>query len=182
MRLTKKAMGGLGAYFLMSAMTAVSLPAHADVVGKLKFDEIVAQSSACVVAEVTNIEYGRDEAGIYTLTTFSVVKVAFGDIGDTITVRTAGGRYKQGKISGVSVASGTPIFFNGRKSMLFLSESTSGGAMEIVGENQGLFALVPSNDNFISMPSSMGGVTSVDVIIDRARSRRAVGNTDDLAQ
>ena len=54
--------------------------------------------------------------------------------------------------------------------------------MEIVGENQGLFALVPSNDNFISMPSSMGGVTSVDVIIDRARSRRAVGNTDDLAQ
>lgn len=181
MRTNKKAFGLISAGLLAGSMALASMSASATTLEKMKFDEIVMKSSACVVGEVINIQYGQDQDGIYTLATYAVSKVAFGDIGDTITVRSDGGRVKKGKLAFAEVNAGSPMFFDGTKAMLFLSEGAN-GSFRVVGYNQGIFPIDTQNNARVSMPQSFGGISSVDSILDRARARRSNGNLEDIAQ
>jgi len=72
--------------------------ANATTLDQLSFNEIVNQSSACVVGKVQSVESVNRNGQVMTLTTFEVTDTAFGNVGQTVTVETAGGRSTMGRL------------------------------------------------------------------------------------
>ncbi|MEO1149696.1 MAG: hypothetical protein AAFW83_01785 [Pseudomonadota bacterium] len=176
MRIKKKAAGLLSAGLIagaVAATTAAVAPSVATTMSRLSLGEIAQSSSACVIGEAIGVEYGRDVNGVYTLTTFRVTKSAFGDAGDTIVVRSAGGRYQTGKVSLVSVTASSPSFRVGDQAMLFLTDASDGN-YAVTGFSQGAFAVRERNGaSIVALPTDMGGATGLTSAIDRAISARS---------
>ncbi|TDF42273.1 hypothetical protein EYS14_05445 [Alteromonadaceae bacterium M269] len=142
------------------------------------FDDMVQSASACVVAEKVSVEYLDVQGSMVTLTTFQVNDTAFGEVGETIVVRTAGGVKKRGKISTAEVVAGSPRFFDNSQSLLLLNENNGTNDYSIVGFSQGVFNVVETAQGaLVNMPENLGGSLSVDEAVDMMSARRSAGAT-----
>lgn len=176
MRLKKKALGLVSAGLVVGAFattSAISTSSYATTMTRLSLSEIAQSSSACVIGEAISVNYGRDANGVFTLTTFRVTKSAFGDAGNTVVVRSTGGRYKTSKLSVVAVTASSPSFMVGDQAMLFLT-SASDGNYAVTGFSQGAFAVRQrGGQSLVALPNDMGGATGLTTAIDRAISARS---------
>ena len=163
---------------LCGAAFAVAGPASATTMENLTFDDIVAASTACVVAEAGDVSYTEINGSVFTLTSFTVTKAAFGlDEGAQFTLATPGGRLSGGSVSMTEVNAGAPRFFKSRESLMLI-EPASGGNYRLVGYNQGLFNVFDGN---AQLPFSIGGPVDVDEAIDIVNERRSRGPGDGIA-
>jgi hypothetical protein len=167
-----------GTLFLSGALLTASSIATATTLVKMELDDIIQEASACVVGEAIGVDYISDEGGVATLTTFRITDTAFGNTGETLTVRTAGGQRKNTKISMTEVVAGTPRFFENGESMLFLSENSTGD-YSIVGFSQGVFPVV---DSVVTLPENGAQNLNVGDAIDMMSARRNAGVTLGLPQ
>jgi hypothetical protein len=140
---------------------------------------MIQAASACVVGEAVGVQYVDDESGVATLTTFRVTDTAFGNVDQTFTVRTAGGKRSNSKISMTEVVAGTPRFFQNSQSMLFLNENQGSDDYSIVGFSQGAFPVV---DSVVALPESGAESLSVGDAINMMSARRNAGTTISLPQ
>ena len=177
MKLMKLALGAAAALPLVfaSQVSATSLK-------KLDFDDMVAQANACVVAEAQSATTEFRNGQVTTLTTFRVTKSAFGNVGQTITVATDGGERTMGRLQVAEVNAGAPRFFTNQESLLFLSEANAQGAFNILGYNQGRFA-VRENANgvdMVSLPVGDGGQITLDNALSVISDARSNPNSSDI--
>lgn len=151
-----------GAAVAMSATTA-----SATSLMKLGFSELSNQADACVVATMLTSENTVVDGQAMTRTTWSVQKAAFGNVGETFTLLTPGGRIQNGKVSGYVVNAGSPRLLGGQESLMFLNASAN-GAYSITGYNQGLFVVregkIASGD--------LAGEANIDAVLARAAAVR----------
>lgn len=174
---------GLIAAVAIGAATMATSSVHATTLKKLKFEEMVAASSACVVGEVAGVSYETTDQGTFTLTTFDVKSAAFGAPDATIVVRSPGGRISNSKISVSEVVAGSPRFVLGGEQMLFLAENSSTSDYSVVGFSQGIFPVRETAEGMmIELPAALGGMSDVDNALDRIRVQRAQGNDGGAAQ
>lgn len=168
-----------GSILFSGALMTASTIASATTLIKMELDDMIQAASACVVGEAVGVEYVEDETGVATLTTFRVTDTAFGNIDQTFTLRTAGGKRQNTKISTTEVVAGTPLFFENSQSMLFLSENSGTGDYSIVGFSQGIFPVI---DSVVTLPESGAENISVDDAVDLMSERRNAGLTLGLPQ
>lgn len=162
---------GLTSIALACASLGAASVASATSLERLDFNQIVDRAALCVHGEVTDIAYETVGGTVYTLTTFDVKSAAFGDPGDTVVVRTAGGNAANFAVPAASVTAGTPRFFTGSDAILFLEGGAD--AYEIVGFSQGVFAI--SGDGAaanVRLPGAAEGRVSVEDALDIIRTRR----------
>lgn len=169
----------LGKLFISGALLATSTLLSATTLVKMEFDDMVKAASACVVGETIDVKYINDQGGMATLTTFRVTQTAFGNVGETITVRTAGGVRQSTKISTTEVVAGAPKFFENTESLLLLNENDGTNDYNIVGFSQGVFPVV---DSIVSLPQNVGNNLSVDSAISIMSARRNAATTFGLPQ
>ena len=168
-------MGAALSLIFASQATATSL-------SPLDFNELVNQASACVVASAESVTTEFRNGQTYTLTTFRVTKSAFGNVGQTITVATAGGERTMGRLQVAEVNAGAPRFFTNQESLLFLTEANAQGAFNILGYNQGRFA-VRENANgvdMVSLPVGDGGQITLDNALSVISDARNNPNSSDI--
>lgn len=152
--------------------------ANATTLNKLSFNEVVNQSAACVVGKVQSVESVTRNGQVMTLTTFSVSSTAFGNVGQTVTVETAGGRSTMGRLLVNEVVAGTPRFFNNQENLLFLSAPNAAGEYSVVGFNQGRFSVNPAGAGLVTLPiNNEAELMSVDNAFSVIRAARA-GSSD----
>ena len=166
----------------MGLTTGVALlsatAANATSLDQLSFDEIVNQSAACVVGKVVSSESVKRNGQVVTLTTFSVSNTAFGNVSQTVTVETAGGKSKLGRLQVSEVVAGAPRFFTNQESLLFLSTANTAGEYKLMGFNQGLFSVNPTGVgvDFVTLPINEGEQMSVDSALSVIRAARATSS------
>jgi hypothetical protein len=168
-----------GKVLITGTLFAASKLVSATTLIEMDFDEMVQAASACVVAEAVGIEYANEQGRMVTLTTFKVMDTAFGDTGETITVRTDGGSRKNTKISTTEVVAGSPRFFENSQSLLLLTQNSSTSDYSIVGYSQGIFPVVNAT---VTLPENVGSSLSVDDALNMMNSRRNSGVTLGLPQ
>jgi hypothetical protein len=146
----------VGAVAAMLATTA-----SATTLKKLTFREKAKEAEVGVLATVTGSETELVDGAVYTLTTFQVSDIAFGDAPQTITVRTEGGSRPGALIRVSETVAGSPTFISGSTNLLLLDETD--GAYEVVGFNQGVFgAFDVDGSKRILFPEDKGGIVTVD--------------------
>ncbi|MGF1606538.1 MAG: hypothetical protein ACFB22_09375 [Rhodothalassiaceae bacterium] len=158
----------------LAAATALALmpAAHATTLKKEMLVDAAAQSQAIVIAEALESHSERIDGQIYTLTTFKVSETVQGSAGQTVTVATPGGRDTSRKYPVSEVVAGSPRFIVGQKQCLMLQGNGVGGAMQVVGFNQGLFDVEGSGEELrIVLPD--GALT-----VDEFRAAIAKRRTD----
>ena len=157
---------------LGAAATMLATTASATTLKKMTFREKVKDAEVGVLATATGATTAVMDGAVYTLTTFEVDGVAFGDAPRTITVRTPGGALPGAAIRVSEVVAGAPSFLGGTSSLLLLDEAD--GAYEVVGFNQGVFGVADvSGTKRVMLPEDKGGSVSVDEAFDILNDERS---------
>jgi len=120
-----------------AAMIGAGLSASATSLIHLDLKGLVDQSAVVVVGEATEQRTADTAEGLYTMTTFSVSDMVFGENGGTVTVAVPGGIFDKGKFKLAETWPGAPVFLNGQEMLLFLSDAASDGNYRVVGFSQG---------------------------------------------
>ena len=163
----------LGAAAAMLTATTAS----ATTLKKMTFREKAKDAEIGVVATATSSATEVVDGTVYTLTTFAVSDVAFGDAGRTITVRTPGGARPNAAIRVSEVVPGAPTFFSGTTNLLLLDEAD--GAYEVVGFNQGVFGVTDiSGTKQVMFPEDHGGPVSVDEAFSILNDERSAADAE----
>lgn len=153
--MTVRNMVALGAATVMLGTTA-----SATTLDKMTLREQAKEAEIGVLATATGATTEVKGGAVYTLTTFDVTGVAFGEAGRTITVRTPGGARPNAAIRVSEVVPGAPTFLSGTTNLLLLDEAN--GTYEVVGFNQGVFGVSDvSGTKRVMLPEDHGGSVSV---------------------
>ena len=170
MRLRDTIMLGAAAAMLVTTASATTLK-------KMTFREKAKDAEVGVLATATGSTTEVVDGTVYTLTTFDVTDVAFGDAGRTITVRTPGGAHPNAVIRVSEVVPGAPTFFSGTDSLLLLDEAD--GAYEVVGFNQGVFGVTDiSGTKRVMLPEDHGGSVTVDEAFSILNEERSASDAE----
>ena len=151
-----------------------STGATATTLTQLSAEDMVAQASDCVVANVISSTTEKRDGQVFTLTTFNVSKTAFGSAGQTITVETLGGRSNVGRLKTSTVVAGSPRFFIGQESVMLLSQNAQTDNYSIVGFNQGSFPVrrTVQGSTSVQLPQTLGGSVSLDQALNTLTEQR----------
>lgn len=169
---------------LSASAILMAAASNATTLEKLSFGEIVKEASACIIGDVLSVVTEKRGNEVVTLTTFKVTKTAFGQVPETITVMTSGGSTQLGRLSVSEVVAGTPRFFNDQNSLMLLSEDKATGTFQIVGTNQGLFAVNggPSGNSTVFLPEGLGGEVTVEDALQIIQQQRITPTENGLGQ
>lgn len=163
------------AFGAVAAMLATT--ASATTLKKMTFREKAKDAEVGVLVTATGSDTEVVDGAVYTLTTFDVTDVAFGDAPRTITVRTAGGSFPNAKIRVSETVAGSPTFFGGTTNLLLLDEAD--GVYEVVGFNQGVFGVTDvSGTKRVMFPEDHGGSVSVDEAFDILNDERSATDAE----
>lgn len=136
------------------------------------FENMIQNAAACVVGDVTNVEYVETEAGVVTRTTFNVVKSAFGPGGGEITVVTPGGRLSNTKYPMTRTIAGAPSFIAGQRHVLVLSDGPD-DAYTVSGLARGVLPVVQTPEGeIVRLPFADAGPASLETALELIRERR----------
>jgi len=155
-----------------SLLALVGTAAQATSLEASQFNTLVHDAEACVVGTVENVSYATVEGRAYTLTTFNVTDVAFGDVKDTVTVKTPGGRLTSAPIAVSETVAGMPRFF-GQSSYLLILDDNGSNEMAIAGAFQGAVAVV--NDQ-VRLPES-SAILDVEAALEAINGIRATADS-----
>ena len=150
--------------------------ASATTLTQLSAEDMLAQASDCVVANVVSSTTEKRNGQVFTLTTFNVTKTAFGSAGQTIKVETLGGRSNVGRLKTSCVVAGSPRFFIGQESVMLLSHDTETDNYSIVGFNQGSFPVRRTLDgnSTVSLPLALGGPVDLNQGLESLAAQRGI--------
>jgi len=156
-----------------SLIAIMGTAAQATTVETTSFRSLVHDAEACVVGTVANISYETIEGRAYTIATFDVKDVAFGNVSDTVSVRIAGGKLQTPRISVSETVAGMPRFFNDASYFLLL-EDNGGEEFALAGTFQGA---IPVLNGSLRLPNS--SALSVEDALENVNGLRAT-ETDSL--
>ena len=146
---------------LGAAASMLAATASATTLKKMSFREKVKDAEIGVLATATGTTSEVVGGAVYSLTTFEVTDVAFGNAPRTITVRTEGGARPNAAIRISETVAGAPTFLGGTSSLLLLDEAD--GAYEVVGYNQGIFGVADvAGTKRVMLPEDHGGSVTVE--------------------
>jgi len=133
-----------------SLIAIMGTAAQATTVEASSFRSLVHDAEACVVGTVADVSYETIEGRAYTIATFDVEDVAFGNVSDTVSVRISGGKLNTPKISVSETVAGMPRFFNDASYFLLLDDN-GGKDFAIAGAFQGA---IPVFNGSLRLPNS----------------------------
>lgn len=163
------------------SLCMLSFFASSTTLNKLQFNEVVNAATVGVLGEKTSTDYIVENGATYTVTTFKINEVAFGDVGQTIKVKTNGGLQRKAKISAIEIEAGSPNFFNNTQSLLLLIENDD-DTFSIVGYSQGVLPVTTSSvGDTIKFPDNFGQF-SVNSAMSRISQMRARDNTSNITK
>ncbi len=135
LKLRKSVIGGVMAL-------ALAMPATASTLDAAALDNYIDNATACVVGEVTAIEYEQRGPFIYTKSTVSVSDTAFGSTASEITVLTLGGPIPNMAVPVAQVAAGVPSLHKGQELMFVLDATGQSNEYTIAGLSAGAINIV----------------------------------------
>ena len=126
------------ALLALAASFTLLMPVHATSVLPLYLDEIVDTAAVAFEGIVLGNRTTREESGaVVTYTTFQVMEVLKGNVGETYTIKQIGGEMPAEGI--VQKTYGVPRFTAGQNVVVFLYGVSSAGFSSPVGLEQGRF-------------------------------------------
>lgn len=123
---------------LAVASIAMASYAGASKITAPSLDKIVHQADACVTAQVVSAKSLMSDAGVITLTKLKVQSVVFGEVGNTVVIRTPGGQLPHTKVPMSESSSNTVSFFSGQRVILLMNKVNNSEFFTIAGYNQGI--------------------------------------------
>lgn|GEM_PF-3770063 len=120
----------------------LAMPATASTLDAAALDNYIENSVACVIGEVTAIEYEQRGPFMYTKSTVSVSDTAFGSTPSEITVLTLGGPIPNMAVPVAQVAAGVPTLRKGQELMFVLDATEQSGEYQISGLSAGAINIV----------------------------------------
>lgn len=151
--------------------------ASATTLTKMTFREKVKDAEIGVLATATGMTTQMIGGEVFTLTTFDVEGVAFGNAPQTIVVRTPGGARPGAAIRVSEVVAGSPTFLGGASTLLLLDDAD--GAYEVVGFNQGVFGVADvSGTKRVMLPENQGGSVTVDEAFSILNDERSAADAE----
>jgi len=162
----------------------ISINSSATTLQQITFEDMVAEANACVVAKAIDSTFETRDGQVVTVTTFKVLKTAFGTTSETITLVTAGGEKPLGRLKTSEVIAGAPKFFAQQENLMLITSNSQNNEYQIVGFNQGLFPVVTDPNGLASvvLPPSVGGNTSIDNALEVISTERAEASSAPLAE
>ncbi|MEP1230727.1 MAG: hypothetical protein ABJG88_08635 [Litorimonas sp.] len=167
--------------FVSAATLLIGANASATTLEELSFGEMVDSAHACVMGRAVKATVFERDGQIYTETRFRVTQTAFGQTNTFINVITPGGEKKMGGLVGVEVVAGATRFFDQSSSLLLLTPTETGrrGRYDIVGFNQGQFAVIGDN---VTLPVNVGGVQSVEKAFEMINVERSTSSSNEISE
>lgn len=149
-----------------SLIAILGTAAQATTLESTNFGTLVHDADACVVATVSDVSYVQEDGQAFTMTSFDVTDVAFGNVSNTFTVKTPGGRLVSAPIAVSETVAGMPRFFADSSYLLVLD--SDGQDFAISGLFQGA---IPVVNNSVIMPENRG-ILDVDSALDAVNDIR----------
>lgn len=148
-----------------SLIALLGTAAQATTVENTSFRDLVHDAEACVVGTVDNVSYETIEGRAYTIATFNVTDVAFGNVSNTVSIRMNGGRLQNSKISVSETVAGMPRFFNDASYFLLLDDN-GGNEFALAGTFQGAIPVLNGslrlpNSSTLSVEDALGNVNDL---------------------
>jgi len=169
---------------LLTTSLFIGLSVNATTLEQLTFEDMIANANACVMAKALDSAFETRDGQVVTVTTFKVLKTAFGSTEETIKLVTAGGEKKLGRLKTSEVLAGAPRFFAQKENLMLITSNGNKNEYKIVGFNQGLFPVVTDPNGLASvvLPPSVGGNTSIDNALEVISTERAEASSAPLAE
>ena len=140
---------------------SLAMPATASTFDAAELDNFIENATACVIGEVTAIEYEQRGPFMYTKSTVSVSDTAFGSTASEITVLTLGGPIPNMAVPVAQVAAGVPTLRKGQELMFVLDATAQGGEYTISGLSAGAINVV---DGAVALSNGQGRISLNDAI------------------
>jgi hypothetical protein len=130
-------------FLALALASAVSISAAvATTLDKMDLSELTKKAPVAVVGTVTASRTAQTAAGVVTIATVSVANSIWGTSAATLDVEIPGGAISKSKYRVAEVNAGAPALLSGQKALLLLTPVSGSGNFQIVGYNQGMFAVV----------------------------------------
>ena len=167
----------------------LALSAGATTVESVDFKALIHTADACVVGTVAESRTETVDGQVYTVTDFDVSEVGFGNVGDTVSVRTPGGAVSRSMFPVSEVVPGAPRFLSGQAYFLLLDDAPSlQPGLSAVGATDGfvpavtLSGALPMIGGRVNLPGLGAGLdmeSALDIVTDeRAAPTAEIGETE----
>lgn len=130
---------------MFTSLAVLSASIGATTNTELDLAELTQASSAIVTGSVVSSQTQMQGKAAQTLVSVNVTDEIKGETAQTITVVLPGGSYTSGGFRVGETHAGSPQVFTNQQNLYFLSDNNDDGIYNIVGFNQGMITIEPSD-------------------------------------